>query len=72
MYAAEMKTLDDNDDFLTRMEIALDGETRRRLIRAADEAHTTPRVIASAIVRAVLEDDALAHGELVADPKKLH
>lgn len=51
----------DNDDFLTRIEIAVDGETRRRLIAVANEAHSSPKMIAAALLRAVLEDDALAH-----------
>ena len=52
---------EDDDDFLTRLEIAVDGLTRQRLIRVAEEAHSSPRLIAASILRAVLEDDELFH-----------
>jgi hypothetical protein len=53
-----------DDDFLSRLEIVVDGETRRRLIAIADECHSSPKMVAASILRDVLIDDAIAHAEL--------
>jgi len=45
----------------TGFHIFLDDVTVARLIEVAESCHASPRQIIAAIVRDVLEDDALAH-----------
>lgn len=63
-----MKMDDDSnvieDDFLTRLEIVVDGETRLRLIALADACHSTPKMIAASLLHDVLMDDADAHADV--------
>lgn len=57
----------------TLFRIALDDVTVARLIELAEACGADPNIVAAAIVRDVLEDDALAHdADLASAPVPLH
>lgn len=59
-----------DDEPQTVFSVALDDPTVARLLELADACHAPPAVVIAALVRDVLEDDAMAH-ELEPDPVTL-
>jgi hypothetical protein len=58
---------------LTELRILLDDETLIRLLSVADDAHAPPEAVAASIIKAVLDDDFLAHfGEPPMSGQALH
>jgi hypothetical protein len=55
--------VEDDDDHGATFRVTLDDVTVARLMEIADACHAPPTAVIAALVRDVLEDDALAHGE---------
>lgn len=48
-------------DDITVIEVAVDGETLRRLMKIADMSHAAPRAVAASLLHDILKDDEDAH-----------